>query len=173
MESDVVSVSAGEPCGDTSSAFSVMTSVSPLIMANSGLISPLAGLATFFLMGGIPFASADDHSITIDIYTDVNALIHKDTKSMTCPPESFHYEHHPTVHGGYSGCVGEKYLLPCGQDAQGANDPYLYSKVPINWDGTSCVEVKFQHIFLSCFPIILQFLICLHREWMLLDWIHL
>ena len=140
----VLSVSSGEPCSEQSAAYSIMASVSPLIMANSGLISPLTGLATFFLMGGLPFTSAaDEHSITIDIYADVNALIHKDAKSMTCPPESFHFEHHPTVHGGYSGCVGEKYLLPCGQDAQGANDESLYSKYPINWNGSECVEVSF------------------------------
>ncbi len=143
VEDGIITVEPGEPCGESSAAFSVMASVSPLIMANSGLISPLTGLASFFVMGGFPFASAaEGHSITIDIYTDVNSIIHEDAKSMTCPPESFHYSHHPTVHGGYTGCVGEKYLLPCGQDAQGASDSALYSKYPINWDGTSCVEVR-------------------------------
>ena len=149
-EDGILSITSGEPCGEPSAAFSLMASISPLIMANSGLISPLTGLATLFLMGGLPYASAagdhDDHSITIDIYTDVNDLIHKQTKSMTCPPESFHYEHHPTVHNGYAGCVGEKYLLPCGQDAQGASDSGLYSKTPINWNATTgtCVEVSFK-----------------------------
>mmetsp|Transcript_26693 Transcript_26693/g.40072 ORF Transcript_26693/g.40072 Transcript_26693/m.40072 type:complete len:755 (-) Transcript_26693:312-2576(-) len=138
-----ITISEGELCGEPSSAFSIAASISPLVMANSGLISPLAGFATAMLMG-LPFTSAaGDHSITIDIYTDTDALIHDEVGSMTCPPESLYFEHHPSVHGGYKGCVGEKYLLPCGQDAQGASDSSLYSKYPINWNGSECVETGY------------------------------
>lgn len=143
----ILTVSEGEPCGKPSSAFSY--SISPLaiglVVANAGFVSPLAGITTAFLMG-VPFTSADGHgSITIDIYTDVDAIIHSDTGSMTCPPESFHFSHHPSVHGGYSGCVGEKYLLPCGQDAQGATDASLYEKTPINWNGSECVDTGYTY----------------------------
>jgi len=126
MSDGVIEITGGAPCdpkdddGSTdvaSSAFSMLGSMSPLIMAHAGFISPLAAVTTYLIMGS-SFAKAQTGGtgpITIEIYTDVDAIIHEDTKSMTCPPESFHYEHHPSVHGGYAGCVGEKYLLPCGQ----------------------------------------------------------
>jgi hypothetical protein len=127
MSDGVIEITGGAPCDPSdddasadvaSSAFSMLGSMSPLIMAHAGFISPLAAVTTYLIMGST-LAKADGHTstgpITIEIYTDVDAIIHEDTKSMTCPPESFHYEHHPSVHGGYAGCVGEKYLLPCGQ----------------------------------------------------------
>jgi hypothetical protein len=155
MSDGVIDISAGAPCDDkddggvdvTSSAFSVLGSMSPLIMAHAGFISPLAAVTTYLIMGST-FAQAQTGGtgpITIEIYTDVDALIHEDTGSMTCPPESFHFEHHPSVHGGYAGCVGEKYLLPCGQDAQGADDLALYGKTPINWNGEECVETGYTY----------------------------
>lgn len=112
-------------------------------MAKFGFISPLTALSTAMLMG-LPFTSAAG-GMTIDIYTDTDALVHSEVGSMTCPPESLYFEHHATVHGGYTGCVGEKYLLPCGQDAQGASDPSLYTKTPINWNGTECVETGYTY----------------------------
>lgn len=54
-----------------------------------------------------------------------------------------YWEHHPTVYGGYKGCVGEKALFPCAQDSQGVANAELFAKYPINWDGTSCVETGF------------------------------
>ena len=150
----VISISAGGPCEieeeeePSSSAPSILTSLSPFVMAHAGVISPLTAIASYLLMGS-PFASAAEcsSSITIEIYEDVNERIHESSKSMTCPPESFYFNHHPTVFGGYSGCVGEKYLLPCGQDAQGANDEELYSKTPINWNSAtnSCVSTGYTY----------------------------
>eukprot|EP00594_Rhizosolenia_setigera_P020887 CAMPEP_0178981498 /NCGR_PEP_ID=MMETSP0789-20121207/27089_1 /TAXON_ID=3005 /ORGANISM="Rhizosolenia setigera, Strain CCMP 1694" /LENGTH=283 /DNA_ID=CAMNT_0020672037 /DNA_START=566 /DNA_END=1414 /DNA_ORIENTATION=+ len=170
MNNGAIAISGGELCGKKSSetaseptdttdielpeeteepsaelVASVAASISPLVMANYGLISPLTGIAVTMLMG-IPFTSAESTgtgSITIDIYTDTDALVHNTVSSMTCPPESFYFEHHPSVYGGYSGCVGEKYLLPCAQDAQGASDSSLYEKYPINWNGSECVETGY------------------------------
>lgn len=153
MGDGVISISAGGPClveddeEPSSSAKSLLTSISPLVMAHAGVISPLTAVASFLLISS-PFAAADPSStITIEIYEDVDERIHESEKSMTCPPESFYFEHHPTVYSGYSGCVGEKYLLPCGQDAQGADDPGLYAKTPINYDSdtNSCVTTGYSY----------------------------
>jgi len=147
----IVEITAGDPCDETevqseSSAISVLKSMTPLLMAPVGIISPLTAIASYVILGS-SFVSAMEcsDSITIEIYQDVNELIHEGVKSLECPPESFYYEHHPTVYGGYSGCVGEKYLLPCAQDAQGADDSGLYSKTPINWDGEKCVETGYDY----------------------------
>lgn len=152
LDDGIIFISSGGPCGVTdessSSAESLFTAISPLVMAHAGVISPLTAVASYFLLGS-PFASAAECSstMTIEIYEDVNERIHESEKSLTCPPESFYYEHHPSVHGGYSGCVGEKYLLPCAQDAQGADDSGLYAKTPINWNSTTstCVSTGYTY----------------------------
>ena len=140
----IVEITAGSPCEEESSATSALTSITPLLMAPAGIISPLAAIASYIILGSSYVSAMEcSDSITIEIYQDVNALIHDDVKSLECPPESFYFEHHPTVYGGYSGCVGEKYFLPCAQDAQGADDLALYGKAPINWDGEKCVETGY------------------------------
>jgi hypothetical protein len=95
-----------------------------------------------------PFALAQDcesSSLTVEIYTDVDYLIHKEAMQGECPAESFWWKHHAGVFGGYEGCVGEKYYYPCGQDAQGATDVALYEKTPINWDGEKCVDTGYTY----------------------------
>lgn len=79
--------------------------------------------------------------IDIEIYQDYAALANEDYKSGTydtCPPEAFYWKHHPTVYGGYEGCVGEKYLFPCADSAEEAYYPTsAYLKSPHRWNSTS------------------------------------
>jgi len=51
-----------------------------------------------------------------------------------CPPESFYWEHHPSVFGGYTGCVGENLLIPCGQDGFGGLSGMVTYQKPIIWN---------------------------------------
>jgi hypothetical protein len=56
-----------------------------------------------------------------------------------------YWEHHPSVFGGYQGCVAESGLYPCASDALGVNteDGEFYAQSPVYWDGSTCVETEF------------------------------
>jgi hypothetical protein len=115
-------------------------------MASYFMGSPVVVTAASILMALSPFALAEEcesSSLTVEIYADVDYLIHKDAMQGECPAESFWWKHHSGVFGGYEGCVGEKYFYPCAQDAQGATDAALYEKTPINWNGEECVETGY------------------------------
>jgi hypothetical protein len=79
--------------------------------------------------------------LDLEIYQDYAALANEDYKSGTfdqCPPEAFYWKHHPTVFGGFEGCVGEKFLFPCADSAEEAYYPdSSYLKSPSNWNSAT------------------------------------
>ena len=101
-------VEAGESCvvtpeGEGPSAAAAMVGISSYLLGASPFIT-----AASVMMSSIPYsvaatADCETPSITVEIYTDVDALIHKEFSPEVCPPESLYWKHHPTVHGGYEG----------------------------------------------------------------------
>jgi hypothetical protein len=101
------------------------------------------GLATLAFTA--PYANAEGHSacaneIMIEIYTDaapsvmdLEAYVEEEFKTDECPTESMWWKHHPSVYGGYEGCVAEKYLSPCAFDTRDGNTSLAY-------ESGSCVE---------------------------------
>jgi hypothetical protein len=86
--------------------------------------------------------------IEVDIFFDTGAeasdIVAMETQTgqyNECPPESTYWEHLSEVFGGYKGCVGEKALYPCPNDASSIGD--IYNQTPIVWDGESCVETEY------------------------------
>ena len=151
-----MTVSAGDSCSGTTpastpTASNDMSGSAALFgIASYFMGSPVVMTAASIFMVLSPFALANEcdvslssSSLTVEIYADVDYLIHKDAMQGECPAESFWWKHHDGVFGGYEGCVGEKYFYPCAQDAQGATDVMLYEKTPINWNGQECVETGF------------------------------
>ena len=149
-------ISAGDSCSGTAPASTPTTandmsgSAALFGIASYFMGSPVVMTAASIFMVLSPFALAEEckitpssSSLTVEIYADVDYLIHKEAMQGECPAESFWWKHHDGVFGGYEGCVGEKYFYPCGQDAQGATDVALYEKTPINWNGQECVETGF------------------------------
>mmetsp|Transcript_15965 Transcript_15965/g.24859 ORF Transcript_15965/g.24859 Transcript_15965/m.24859 type:complete len:764 (-) Transcript_15965:191-2482(-) len=153
-------VSAGESCDATATPSASPTEAESGSMALLGAGSYILGgpavvTAASLFMAMTPFAlasvselfKAGEHdcgsTLTVEIYTDVDELIHKEAMQGACPAESLWWAHHEGVFGGYEGCVGEKYLFPCAQDAQGISNPMLYEKMPINWEGEECVETGY------------------------------
>jgi hypothetical protein len=153
-------ISAGDSCSGTVPA----STMAPVDMSGSAALvgiaaylmgSPGIMTAASMLMVLSPVALAQEgcegsslslsSSLTVEIYADVDYLIHKEAMQGECPAESFWWKHHAGVFDGYEGCVGEKYYYPCAQDAQGANDIALYEKTPINWNGQECVETGFTY----------------------------
>ena len=82
--------------------------------------------------------------IFMDTTGDASATVAMETQTgqfNTCPPESTFWEYDAEVFGGYSGCVGEKALYPCPNDASSIGD--IYNQTPIVWDGEQCVETGY------------------------------
>ena len=115
----------------------------------SGSFIPLT-VSVAIASASIPMVAADtcDDTIDVEIYTDIDDLIAMDYKAgqhEICPPETFYWKHHPDVYGGYEGCVGEKYMVPCAQDGQTYNDDLLASKQPYKFDldTVSCLDTGY------------------------------
>ena len=158
-----VTVSAGEACDSiakpegeaTSSASKLLGLALPFLLGTSsgGIGSGLAfGLASGLLGHAIVDAQTtsecDVVPIEVDIYVDATAdeIVMRSVQSgdfEICPPESFYWKHHPTVYGGYEGCVGEKSYYPCPQDSQGVEDKELISSYPLMWDNETCVSTGY------------------------------
>jgi hypothetical protein len=107
-----------------------------------GLAASLVLFLSFFSANLSSAVAADTCTpIDIEIYQDYAALANEDYKSGTydpCPPEAMYWKHHPTVYGGYQGCVGEKYLFPCADSAQEVYySDSSYLKSPSRWNSTS------------------------------------
>ena len=143
---DELVITAGEPCEEMSSP----TTLPPLNASGSlamfGVSSYFFGAPAFLtaasiLLATAPFSSAADEasSITVDIYIDVDKLLHADTGNSECPPETMLWKHHDNVFDGYEGCVSEKYLYPCAQYARPEID-WNVEKLPLNYTNGECVE---------------------------------
>lgn len=79
----------------------------------------------------------EEDYIDVEIYINTNQEIMKQHRAGThdiCPPETFYHEYHPNVYGGYKGCCGEKYIVPCSQDGQGTDRNKLYERMPFNFN---------------------------------------
>lgn len=156
-----IEIIAGEATCDTGSTSTSAPTSAPLTSAAFTL-----GAVSFSLLSGNAFGavasmmfglfmsvSADDAScspVEVEIYQDYADLINYEAKSgqhEVCGPETFYYKHHPLAHGGYEGCVSEKYLYPCAQDNEGARTASLYAKYPYNWDlaTKTCVETGYTY----------------------------
>jgi len=73
---------------------------------------------------------------------DVDAQIMQEWRGgqyRDCPAESMWWSHDESVFGGYTGCVAENRLLPCGQDGYDS-DAMLEGKNTYLWTGSECVE---------------------------------
>ncbi len=148
-DSGQIVVSPGSDCIETPGSSALRLAGSFFGLSLSALGASPTAVAGFTLLSFFSFSSAHDTTttVTVDIYvkeTDADKpYLDYLNDPIGCPPESFYWRHHSSVHNGYSGCVGEKYLLPCAQDSQGADDSALYSKTPINWNGTSCISTGY------------------------------
>ena len=136
-----------EPTDDGSSAFSNLATMAglsiPFLMGGAKI--PAATIAAAGLMAGMPAAQGQavecaSTAIEVEIYLDSTAdeIVMRNAQSgdfETCPPESLYWEHHPSVYGGYKGCVGEKAYYPCPQDSQGIWEEggNLYAQYPVNY----------------------------------------
>jgi len=163
-----MSITAGESCieapivetpveTETASSATKLLQYAPLFfgMRYGGVTGSLSIVLTAAFMGKTVMAdtvvsACDLVPIEVEIYVDItaNELVMQEVKSGdydVCPPETLYWKHHPSVFGGYEGCVGEKALYPCPQDSQGVweEDGALAAKYPINWDGSSCVETGY------------------------------
>lgn len=147
--SDMITISAGSPCKDDGdvggdvpddgggAAFSAAAGLGVTSLFSKNAIA--LGLAT--LAFSAPYASAAAHGcaneIIIEIYTDaapvapstdLEAYVEEEFKIGECPTESMWWKHHPSVFGGYEGCVAEKYLSPCAFDVRDSNTTITYSE---------------------------------------------
>jgi hypothetical protein len=156
-------VSAGEPCGDevkpegeaTSSATRILRFALPFLLGttsggiSSGLAFGLAGgLLGHAMVNAQTTAECELAPIEVDIYVDASSdeIVMRSVQSgdfEICPPESFYWKHHPTIYGGYEGCVGEKNFYPCPQDSQGLEDIELIKTKPLFWNNESCVTTGY------------------------------
>ena len=147
---DELIITAGEPCKDEKmSSPTDKPTLDPLDASGSlamfGLSSYVLGAPGFLtaasiLLAAAPFSSAaeEESSITVDIYIDVDKLLHADTGNSECPPETLLWKHHDSVFDGYEGCVSEKYLYPCAQYARPEND-WNVEKLPLDYVDGECV----------------------------------
>ena len=123
----------GRSAGVGSTLFTVLaltSSVSPLAFAQNVVSEcDLVPIEVDIFMD-----TSDDASATVAMETQTGQF-------NTCPPESTYWEYGPEVFGGYSGCVGEKALYPCPNDASSIGD--IYNQTPIVWDGEQCVETGY------------------------------
>ncbi len=136
-------ITAGEPCEEASMPVldSPIDSGSLAMFGMSYLLgAPALVTAASLLLATIPFSSAEEiPSITVDIYIDVDKLLHADTGNSECPPETMLWKHHDSVFGGYEGCVSEKYLYPCAQYARPEID-WNVEKLPLTYLDGECVD---------------------------------
>jgi hypothetical protein len=159
-----VTVTAGEACDSvaqppadetTSSASKLLGFALPFLLGTtsggigSGLALGLAGgLLGHAMVDAQTTSECDIVPIEVDIYVDASAdeIVMRSVLSgdfEICPPESMYFKHHPSVYGGYEGCVGEKSLYPCPQDSQGVEDKNLIASYPLAWNNESCVSTGF------------------------------
>ena len=130
----------------------------PFLFGRSSMASAGVGSALFMTLAltssSSPFVRAQDEAacdlvpIEVDIFmdteesaSDIVAMATQTGQFNTCPPESTYWEHPVEVFGGYKGCVGEKALYPCPNDASSIGD--IYNQTPIVWDGEQCVETGY------------------------------
>ena len=148
----MITISAGSKCkddvgggdgGGAAASAAAALGVTSFFSKNTMVM----GLATLALTA--PYASAAGHmsggcanEIMIEIYTDaapaspvsdLKTYVEEEFKVNECPTESMWWKHHPSVYGGYEGCVAEKYLSPCAFDIRDGNTTLEYS-------GGACVE---------------------------------
>lgn len=141
-------ISAGEPCDAAPSSTMSPTLDESGSLAMFGLSSYLFGAPAFvtaasLLLAMAPLSSAEEvPSITVDIYIDVDKLLHADTGNSECPPETMLWKHHDSVFDGYEGCVSEKYLFPCAQYARPEID-WNVEKLPLDYVDGECVETGY------------------------------
>lgn len=122
----------GRSAGVGSALFTVLamtSSVSPWAIAQDVSECGLVPIEVDIFMD-----TADDPSATIAMETQTGQF-------NTCPPESTFWTYDEEVFGGYTGCVGEKALYPCPNDASSIGD--IYNQTPIVWDGEQCVETGY------------------------------
>jgi len=90
------------------------------------LTAAVLGSAAAAACGGVEAAGHAGHGCTpvieVEIHTPFSTVQEEVMKLSlggqfaTCPAETLHWQHAPSVHGGYTGCVGEAGLTPCAQD---------------------------------------------------------
>ena len=144
-DGDELIITAGEPCDAASTPIVDLPPIESGSLAMFGMSSYLLGApalltAASLLLATVPFASAEEvPSITVDIYIDVDKLLHADSGNSECPPETMLWKHHDSVFGGYEGCVSEKYLYPCAQYARPEID-WNVEKLPLDYVDGECIE---------------------------------
>lgn len=126
----------------------------PFLVGRSSMTTGAALFTTLALTSSsAPFVGAQEAAcdlapIEVDIFMDTEATP-SDMVAMEaqtgqynmCPPESTYWEYPEEIFGGYKGCVGEKALYPCPNDASSIGD--IYDQTPIVWDGEQCVETGY------------------------------
>ena len=139
-------ITAGAPCdGTVSPTFSPTANEASGSLALFGMSSYLLGAPALLTAASIflataPFSSAEDvPSITVDIYIDVDKIIHADSGNSECPHETLHWKYHDSVYDGYEGCVSESYLYPCAQYTQPYDD-WNIERQPLRYTDGECVE---------------------------------
>lgn len=151
LEDELVLLTSGAAGMKHSVALSVPLVVGRVFDASPAL-SLFTALALTSAFSATGVAAQDTSScgllpIEVDIFVDTadaDDIVAMETQTGqygTCPPESTYWEHDEEVFGGYKGCVGEKALYPCPNDASSIGD--IYNQTPVIWDGEECVETGF------------------------------
>lgn len=126
---EAVMVTAGSACEDTTGG---SISAAAALGVTSLFSKNALGLGLASLLFAAPVVSAECTSeISIEIYTtppDMGSMLEEEFHLGECPTESFYFEHHESVYGGYEGCVAEKYLTPCAVDSRDGNTGLEFSE---------------------------------------------
>mmetsp|Transcript_6170 Transcript_6170/g.15734 ORF Transcript_6170/g.15734 Transcript_6170/m.15734 type:complete len:704 (+) Transcript_6170:794-2905(+) len=116
--------------------------MAPIALATFQVSPVLAAVLAVLLVGAnTASAQAADtcmDSAAVEVHMDkaaADGILSDMMKSnYSCPPESFYWEHHPEVWGGFKGCVAEIGLAPCGTNGFSGIAGMLATKLPETYD---------------------------------------